>query len=73
VQIDAARRRVHDGAHTAAVKARRKRTADLLTTFDLHKPTASLVGRGRIGGLIQNGYLKKVRGGYVRTAKEFHP
>jgi len=75
VQIDAARRKYKtpDYQGTAAVKARRQRTADLLSTFDLHKPKSSAGMHRQFGVLIQHGYVKKVRDGYVRTAKPFIP
>jgi hypothetical protein len=76
VQLDAARREhtrgPNTGEHTAARHERRKKTAALLASYDLHKPTPPR-GKGKTGVLIQHGFLKKVRGGYVRTTKEFQP
>jgi hypothetical protein len=72
LQLDAARTKTNDGTHTRMVKARRERTAALLARFDLHKPQTIQTGR-TAGVLVQHGFLKKTRGGYVRTSKQFTP
>jgi len=52
--------------------ARRQRTVALLASFDTNTPTPA-GSLGRIGALVNNGYLRKKGDGYVRTAKVFTP
>lgn len=82
VQLDAARRanasptkqRAPHGSLVSAIKARRQRTADMLAKFDTRTPRAPEPDDvRRLSVSIQHGFLKKVRGGYIRTAKAFEP
>jgi hypothetical protein len=73
VRLDAQRRapRAPAGTHTAMVNERRQKTAALLATMDLHKPTNP--GGRSLGVLIQHGFIKRKGDGYIRTAKDFEP
>ena len=48
----------------------RKRTAAALAAFNENTPVSGK-GKGHIGSLIHNGYLKRKGKGYVRTGKQF--
>ncbi len=66
-----------DGAWKAQHAARRATTLEALNAFDTDKPmtvkdVSEKIGKKlSIGILVHHGYLKKKRGGLVRTAKEF--
>jgi len=52
--------------------ATRQQTAALLARFSPDTPTAAKgTGRGNVATLVRHGYLKRTRGGLVRTAKPF--
>jgi len=58
----------------AAIAARRQKTAALLATFSRTVPAAHQdPARRGFGGLIAAGYLKRGKGGFLRTAKVFTP
>jgi hypothetical protein len=63
------------GTYAAAAKAKREATAVLLGKFDTNevRPSSMAEKSGSLGVLVTRGYLRKKDGGYVRTAKEFHP
>jgi hypothetical protein len=84
VALDSARvakkpkgRRPRDGSHTREKTESRGRTARILEHIATHGPlTAAAINKVEgtripFGPLVYNGFLKKVRSGYKRTAKPF--
>jgi hypothetical protein len=58
-------------AKKAAKQTRRKATFELLAHFDRIKVKPAPKGAMGLGPLMRFGYLKKMRRGYLRTAKLF--
>jgi len=60
--------------YPAATRKQRKQSAALLAKVSTDTPTDAgrLLGK-RVGSFVRRGYLLKVDGGYLRTAKAFTP
>jgi hypothetical protein len=53
------------------ITRQRQLSFDHLAQYDRHEPR-TIPGFNALGPLVRRGYLRKTRGGYVRTAKEFN-